>query len=516
MLSLLLLLPSYADIPPTPRPVPAAPVAAPAPPSAHLFAPTEVKTAAGLKVSVDLRDEYLAGFPVLVTVTVRNESNAPQSFPDLGTRPFLTHFLLASSKGYKQDRFNTPPPVDPGNTWTIPPGGQRQVLLELPSSTTLQTGNWTLSLEIRDPSGTVGFPTRSIRIATPRPVAGEFDYDPAVATTSGSALAFLHQAERGFDLYLATFTALRPTRIVGPYPLAHLEQKVTPYLSRTRTSDANSRYVYWQSDPSTITVLRLDGYTARSQPRSYTLPYPKVEPLTYGVTDGLGGFQLPIWVPAPKGGGGSMKVMGIDPRGNLVLRTGADLATRPSVMHTGLDGGGNLLFALSQSAGVDLYRVDPTWPAELPARGTRIWKAEGGYSAQALTLDVLPDQPDRPGGLAMHILLLGTVDGVRNYRRLHTDLFGKILVDGGIHPWTNPGLLVDYLSIGPGGFFALGASLSSRSPTNYWYSSEKGDPVRLPFHVGGEMWQDKEGVKLRRVGGPNIVEDVMIAPATTP
>ena len=95
---------------------------------------------AGATVTADLHDAYVQGEPLLVNVTVRNSGTTPITVPDLSARPWHVHFRFTLPDGHSQDRFNTPPKVEPAGTWTIAPRSERRVLLEVPSGDAMKAG----------------------------------------------------------------------------------------------------------------------------------------------------------------------------------------------------------------------------------------------------------------------------------------------------------------------------------------------------------------------------------------
>lgn len=461
-------------------------------------------TAAGLRVAADVRPEHLAGFTMLVQIVVENPTKQEAAFPDLSARPWLVHFVFAGG-GLRQDRANTPPASDGGAVWRLPPGGRRSVLLEVPLSADVRAGSWSLTVEIRDPLG-LSLPAQSVRVSPAQPVAGRFLWDGAASQASGAAMAWLHRASTGYDLYLMTFKPREPAKIAGQYALAHLNQIADPWLSRTRASDTGSRYAYWMEGPQALRALPIDGVTPGAA-RTVVLPWPRVDLLSQGITDGRGGLQIPIWVPAPRGEGGSVKIAGLDKRGALQIRTVADLPARP-LAATGIDAAGNLLLAVGHAAAVDLYRLDPAWPAELPARGARALTLDPGWRAAALGWDVLPDRADRPGGLALQTLLLDeSRPEARRARRVHSDLSGRTLLDSGPAPWALPGSVSDNLPAGEASYTL------SRDGSAAWYAAPGAAPIRLePTPPPGMLFSDREGVKLRALGGPGVVQDRLLGP----
>ena len=76
------LLPALLGVAFATTPTPTAPAPALAAPAA-----TPPNAVGGVIVSTDLRDGYVAGFPILVNVTVKNPTATPIVFPDLAVRP---------------------------------------------------------------------------------------------------------------------------------------------------------------------------------------------------------------------------------------------------------------------------------------------------------------------------------------------------------------------------------------------------------------------------------------------
>lgn len=471
-------------------------------------APVETRAPSGAVLTADLRDEYLAGFAILVSVTVRNDGKEPLTFPDLAARPHLVHFLLDGPKG-RSERHTTPPEKEPTNTWTILPGSERNVLLEVPSSAGFTPGAWKLGVQVLDPAGAVEIAARDIRIAPPRPVAGEVVWESTISTTAGAMLPWLHEATRGFDLYLMQFTPKSPDRVQAQYFLTHLDQRVQPILARARPAEARSRHVYWLTDGSTLTIARLDGPRLRSALRTVRIPYPKAELLDRGVSDGRGGLAVPVWIPAPSGSSGHVKIFTVDDRGKTSIRAVATAARKPTIVSTSIDAASNLLLAVGDADGVVLYRSTTDAPPELPASGARVWKTEGGWAARAITFDTLPETPEHPGGLACQVLLSRPdgADGVAS-RTLWADLAGRVFSDRPSGAWTLPGDLQILLSGGYGAWYGV-----SRDATGaWWYGAQSRPVVQLPPGTPGALWPKKDQVILRSLGGPLVVSDVIAGP----
>ncbi|HND34251.1 MAG TPA: hypothetical protein PLA94_29820, partial [Myxococcota bacterium] len=336
------------------------------------------------------------------------------------------------------------------------------------------------------------------------PKAGRFTWDPTLSSGVGAAMAWLHGGNGGFDLYLSQFESKRPTRLLSHAYLGRLKTSVDPHLSRTRSSDANSRYVYWQQQ-SGLTYVRLDGSSVRNS-ATFSLPYPRFSLLGEGVTGSDGSLLVPLWVPAPAGEGGSVKVLELDPRAPGALRQVVDLPAPPSKVATSLDASGNLLFAMAHAGGLDIYRVDPTWDSDLPARGSRVLKG-AEMPVAWLGWDVLPDQGEKAGGLTLCALALGTGETGPTYRYLNAELGGKLVRDSGVLPWLMPGTVLDVLPRGLEPFRALVRDAEGA----LWYGQQGGAPAKVGGKAAGVLFSDSEGTKLR-VLGPGLYTDSLLGP----
>jgi hypothetical protein len=485
---------------PATSPAPASPAAPTAPTTpATPPSPAAPSTAAsaiskdGLEISADIREEYLAGLPMLVEVTVRNPTKTPHTFPDLSARSHLVHFEIQLPT-HKTERFTTPPQFDSPAAWSLAPGSQRRVLLEIPASNGFDPGTATLGVQVLDPAGTVEIAARPIRIAPPAPVGGSVTWEPTISTTTGGMVVWLHKAAAGFDLYLHQFNPKTPKRLLAHYRLAHLDAQVDPVLSRARASEALARWIYWKSGPQTYTFSRLAGPVLPEKPRTVAVPWPQSELLGTGVTDAKGGLVLPLWIPAPKGTAGTIRALCIDAHGALVIREVADLPARPKTVATTVDAAGALELAIGHDAGIDLYKIDPTAPTRLPAQGVRVTKLTDGWVPGALAFDTLPDRPQHAGGLALFALVRHPGDAA-TYRTFWADLGGKPFDETQPLPWTAPGDIADVLppTAGP-------AAWLTRDTTGAaWYGVQGGPPATKVDNVPprAALWTTADTVMLR-------------------
>ena len=234
------------------------------------------RSPSGLVVRADVHDEYVVGFPLLVTVTVANDTAGPLTFPDLGARPHLVRFNLKKGTT-KWERYTTPPATEPTTTWTLPPRSQRQVTLEIPSSAGLDPGDWELGITVQDPGGAVTLPTHTVKFAAAHPVGGSYVWESTIQRTSGAIVPWVHGGTGGFDLYVMRQDPKAPTRTLGQFFLGRFPTAFDPVLTRARPDAATARYIYWASGPQSFTLARFEGTTLRGKPKVVSIPYPKSE-----------------------------------------------------------------------------------------------------------------------------------------------------------------------------------------------------------------------------------------------
>ena len=347
-------------------------------------------------VTTDLRSEYLTGAPVLVRFEIANGTQQVLSFADLAARPWLVRFELTGPDGKSIQRFNTPPEVDLPRSWELGPRGRRQVLLQIPSSAGLAPGEWQVKIRILDDLGEIVLPPHEFRVAPPRPVAGALVHEPLGTDRSGHQSIWVHKARSGYDLYLHHSQGRRPDKTLGTYHLSHLEQRIDPVLSHSRPQERWGRYIYWQQDDRTLAYVQLDGQQLRGRTRTLQAPWPKVELLGRGATDAEGGLHVPLWVPAPKGSGGEIRVASIRGPGGARFRSVVRLPRAPAWVETTTDASGALRILIAHDGFLDLYTVTPQ--NDLPAIGTRL---PVELAPQIARFGYLPDQEDAPGGLAI-------------------------------------------------------------------------------------------------------------------
>ncbi len=477
-------------------------------------------TVTGLKVSATVRPEALAGFPVVVSLNVKNDSSTTQAFPDLAARPHLVRFSIVGPRG-KSERYNTPPAFDVATAWTLPAHSERNVLLEIPSSDGFPAGDYTITVSVQDPGGALQFAPVNLTIAVPHPLSGTPVWEPTIAQNLGTIFPWVQDRSNGGSnhpaaLYLMHFDARAQSRPVAQYWLADLAAPVDPQLSRARPGDSFSRYVYWQvqgAATATFAFGKLEGTAFHSGVKTVSLPYPAADVLDRGVTDAKGNLVLPLWLPSPNGKGGSLKAWTVNERGVQTLRSIVDLPTRPTLHATAIDAGSNLLLAIAVAGGVDVYRVDSTQAIEIPARGTRHWANEPEWTPTALAFDVLPDAGTRPGGLSLYTLLTAGATSssqADKWKSQWTDLSGAAFAPAS-GAWKLPGKLETLVTSGYGPTYAISRDAAGA----FWYQPQGASPVVVATPQGAtqaSLYISADIVRARVFGGASVVTDVTLGP----
>lgn len=471
---------ALAADPPSPAPsaAPAAPLAA----------------ASGFTLSADLRAEYIQGQPVLVTLAVANDGKETRNFPDLAQRPHLVTFELLRD-GATQRRFNTPPEQDPDQNWRIAPGARREVLLEIPSGAGIPAGEYQLTVKVKVGDGELAFGPKPIRVVAPKAVAASGPWQAATAEKAGIQTAWVHQGAKGAQLYLHVADAARPGVTVGNYFLGDLPGAVEPVLTWALPSQAWGRHVYWLEGTNTIGSIELDGPGRAGAVQRFTAPWPKVELLGVGVTDEEGGLYVPLWVPAPKGGGGEVRVLGEGEKGTPQLRKVAAFTEKPSHVTTAVDGAGNLRLVLHHGGVVDQYTVDTNPANTLPAKGQRLASPEGTVPIVS-RFGVLPAAGEEKGGLALLVVdRITAPDGAAKLQGRWLSTQGSTLrtLDAVAAP---KGDVVDVLPSGADSF-----TLLVRGADGALSAFSRGKTTPVPSGVDPELLLDSAGSPYVRTWG---------------
>jgi len=328
-----------------------------------------------------LRAEYLSGEAILVPFQAHNPGATELQVPDLAARPWLVTFALQADGGQVQRRSTTAPAVDPGGAVRLAPRGGRLALLEVPGTAALKPGRYRLVVTVQGPAGPIELGRQDLTVAAPRPVSGSLP--DASAARAVLSTVWLHAAAQGFDLYLHEAQARSPLRPLSHAHLAHLDQRVEPLLSATRGSDANNRHVVWMEGPRRLVALQVRGRDAPDAPRALTLPWPRAELMGRPATDGVGRLHVPLWVPAPSGAGGELRVLSLGARAEPHFRRVAALDAPPAVQVMVTDDGAVQLL-VQMLSGVDLFTIGAEEVSpDLPVSGRKIWRPVASERALA-------------------------------------------------------------------------------------------------------------------------------------
>ena len=462
-------------------------------------APAAPAASGGVAVQAVVRAEYLAGDKIIVPVVFSNETAGPLSAPDLGSRPWLVEFQLTSPTGGVQRRKSTPSAADSGRTVSVAPRGRRQTLLEVPGAGALAPGEWSLGLKVELPQGPVELPARAIRVAPPRPVAG--DLGPHGAEPGASA--WLHAGKDGFDLYLHL-----PAAGAAPeanWFLRRLPAAVEPVLAAARGQEEGNRHVVWLEGGRTLVAVQLQGVEARGEPDVVPLPWPKVELAGGAVTDARGDVHVPLWVPAPKGEGGELRLVSVDARGTPVFRRLGRLPARPLRVESLADAAGTAQVLVASAAAVDVWAVRAGPAPDLPLPGKRIFAAPAGEAVVGATFGRLDRLGEQAGGLAVLVAAVGEA----GLRARWVALQGGELRALEPVPWAAGSTLLGLVP-GPSGVAGLVVRPAAGAPVY----REGARSVALPGGSGGawSIQRDTAGeARLRRLGdgGPVKVEKLL-------
>jgi hypothetical protein len=464
-------------------------------------APTEQADAA-LTVSSDLRADYIQGEPIPVRLRVENPSGADASFPALDLRPHLVRFEVVTPKGDKQTWFNTPPAEDGDQRWTVRAGSHREVLLQVPSSQRFLAGDYRVTVRILDGEVEHELPEHRFTLAKADPAAGRAFSEPVGVERAGYHAAWVQRTGTGYELYLNVTDGKDPGKFVADHHLASLDRVVDPVLTHALPQDRFDRHVYWLDGDSTVRWVRLRGDVARAQPQAIQSPYPKIELLGRGGTDAEGGLHVPIWVPAPKGSAGEIRVITQREREGARFRSVVKLDRRPEWVDTTVDGAGNLRILVPAGDSLDMYTVAAG--SELPGMGRRLLAPpeEGPATPPALArFGHLGEGDSDAGGLSV-LVLVTTPEGLEG-RWLN--LSGAEL--GRLAPLQTSAELIDLLPKSRDDY-----GLLVRGDDGLSSYLGPGEPPRQLGRIDDQaallLWQDHAVLRSPARGGPFVVKQL--------
>jgi hypothetical protein len=473
-----------------------APVAG-APPPSVTKAPGQ--SDAAVAVETDLRAEYLAGAPIGLVLRLRNTTGAAVSVADLSSRPWLVEFVLTPEGKQVTRRKNTPPAVDAGREVSLPPQGQRQTTLEVPLSSKLGPGRYTLAIQVDLGGGRlVSVPPTPFVIAPAKVLSVDFAEcdDPR----GGAATLFSHQATGGQDLYL--WSGADPTAPVMAAAsfLLRAPNPTAPRLSRVQAGSTERRHVLWLEGDRFVHFARIDVGAVRGNAGKVETPWPRVQILGAPATDGAGLLQVPLWVPAPKGAGGDLRLLTVDERGRPVFRRLTTLSAPPTDLQVLVDDVGAVQIALLTGGNLDLYSVRPglddaARTAALPIPGRRALKSAPGEQLVGVRPVLLPEKEGQPGGRAL--LVASTLGEQLSLRAL--SFKGEAVGAPLTQAWPAGSSLKDFSPDRAGG----AGLLVERAGALAWIEGGKSSPVSaLPSPYA--LCRDRDDRPLVRGGGDRL------------
>lgn len=364
----------------------------------------EPASAAATTWTASLRDEYLEGERIRVPLMVQNSGSEMLTVPDLERRPWLVDFAFDAGTGELEHRRTKAPAADPGQQLKIPPRAQRVTLLEVPTSGTLRAGDYTLLVSILDKAD--GEPTpvarESMVVAPSHPVSAHLEASAAGADRTQLQSVWVHQAQDAYDLYLHLSDGRRPDRELGSFFLTRLDTKVRPLLSRARGNDAANRHVVWQAGDRAVSVLQLQGLSVRGEVQTVEVPWPRVELVAAPMTDGTGAVHVPLWVPAPRGSGGELRILRVAERGRTDFRRLLRMDAPPIQVESVVDDSGVAHVAVLTAAALDLYSIrEVEGGAALPVAGRRLLRPPEGQRLERVEFGLRATEGETAGGLAL-------------------------------------------------------------------------------------------------------------------
>lgn len=460
--------------------------------------PATAESVQGPTLHADLRTEYLAGSPLLVTIEARNETAAPITLPDLSVRHDLVRFELRTPSGEMQTRRTLV--EDPGEkVWSIPPRGKREVLLEIPSASTLKPGDYEIAVHFTLGDTEKALEPQTVRLARPAPTAADLGVASLPFERAGDWTPWLHRSGEVHDLYLHRTSVSDPLATESEDYLTRLTAgSGPPSLSASRSADLSNRYVVWMEDERSIGLARLQGHRLRAAPRSVVSPWPKVSLAARGATAADGRLYQPLWISAPRGPSGEIQVLSADENGSTSYRKLARYEQPPERLRTVVTDAGSALFLIVQRGHLDLYTVqsgDERAESEgLPVPGQRLRSADPAASVQDVRFTLLPTSETHAGGLA--ILGLFAVEGGLEPRWM--GLSGAAIKTGAVIPVPEGAALVDF---SPNGMDSPGLLLRLSNKTLRY---QEGGVYQSLGKLEGVVALDRDdgAPLLRRMGAP--------------
>ena len=358
----------------------------------------------------DLRAEYLAGEALLVRLEARNDTAQTVTMPDLSVRHDLVRFEMKFPSGQTQNRNSRVDEPTP-KQWSIPPRGAKEVLLELPAGSTLRPGEYQVAIHIKLAEGDERtLPPQTLRLAAAAPVSADLAASAQPSERTSDLIPWVHKGTDGYDLYLFRADNERPTVQQALDHLARLPAAITPTLTASRAGDPSGRLIVWQESDRRLRYAALEGHRLDGPPGTVDAPWPKIELAAQGATATSGTLYQPLWIPAPRGDAGELRMATVSRRGSAAYRRIGRYDKRPELIQTFVDDAGSIYTLVSHGGDVDLFTVrGDTDAAEaaaenLPLGGRRLQAAKTGVPITAARFAALGEVGAFAGGPAIFVL----------------------------------------------------------------------------------------------------------------
>ncbi|MFT5682546.1 MAG: hypothetical protein ACI8RZ_003464 [Myxococcota bacterium] len=464
--------------------------------------PAAAEPTPGATLSADLRAEYLAGSPLLVTIEARNDTAATITLPDLSVRHDLVRFELRTPSGEMQTRRTlVESPVE--KEWSIPPRGKREVLLEIPSASTLKPGEYEIAVHFTLGAEEMALEPKTVRLSRPAPAAADLEVAALPFERSGDWTPWLHRTGDYYDLYLHRTPVSDPLGTEAEDYLTRLTSASSPSLTASRSADLADRYVVWMEGERAIGLARLQGHRLRATPRSIEAPWPKVSLAARGATAADGRLYQPLWIPAPRGTAGEIRVLSADENGSASYRKLGRYSQLPARIRTVVTDAGSALFLIIQNGHLDLYTVQPgderAEEEGLPVPGQRLIAADDpATQIQDVRFTLLPASETYAGGLAMLGLFSTSTTTEGGLQPRWMSLSGALITTGAPIAIPEGAELVDF---SPNGMASPGLLLRLPNKTLRY---QEGPVYQNLGKLEGDVALDRtDGVALlRRIGAP--------------
>ena len=346
----------------------------------------------------------LTGAPMIVDLQIRNPSPAEMQLPSLAAHPDLVRFEL-KYQGRRERRYNTAATDGPAQQWILQPGDERELRLEIPASAGLEAGPYSVLVQLEHDKLPRAQAVHTLSRQSPQPINGDLSGIHASPGSRHQDVAWVHQAGSSHHLVLHHQQAGRTYELV----LSELSGPHQVWLSHSRLDSLGERSILWKDGPQTIQVLRLRGQRVRGSIQAHDLPWPEVEIAGQPITDHSGILRVPIWIPAPAGPGGELRLASfIDSTGPSTQRI-ARLDRRPSQVLSTLNAAGAGCYILVRPEAVDVYTAQDG--DTLPLSMRPLWRPQTDARALRVAMGTLSPLERHPGGTAL-LLAARWPDGI--------------------------------------------------------------------------------------------------------